>query len=268
MELNFLKMVASGNDFILIDGRDGKVENYSELARRVCARRYSIGADGLIVIEEDADADFRMRIFNPDGSEPEMCGNGARCAVRFAQRLGIVERTAKFQTLAGLQEAQIEDGRVNLKLADPKDLQLDVEIELGHEVVTAHFINTGVPHAVLIVDDVKGVDVVELGRAIRWHEKFQPAGTNVDFVSRCDKVSIFMRTYERGVEDETLACGTGAVASAIVAYLKGIVEESKVCVRTRGGTILAVRFEVKGGSVKDVWLEGDAEFVYEGKIII
>ncbi|MFB0527353.1 MAG: diaminopimelate epimerase [bacterium] len=268
----FTKMESGGNDFIIIDNRKKALpRGLSRLAVNLCQRRSSIGADGLILLERAEKADYRMRIFNPDGSEPEMCGNGARCLARFAFIKGIASAEAVIKTRAGNVQAQVKGKKVKVKLGNPSDINLNFKISLksrGSKKI--NFINIGVPHAVIFVPALNKVDVKNLGRAIRYHQRFVPSGANVNFVTVQGKNSIYIRTYERGVEDETLACGTGAVASALISGLKGKVS-SPVQVRTRGGETLKVEYiiekdKVRIGKFKGVWLEGEVRVVYEGEI--
>jgi len=270
--ISFTKMESGGNDFIIIDNRRKILPGaLSKLAANLCRRRSSIGADGLILLEKAEKADYRMRIFNPDGSEPEMCGNGARCLARFAFIKGIASSKVVMETRAGCVEAQVKDKKVRVRLNTPFDVKTNFRIRLklrGSQKV--NFINVGVPHVVVFVPLVDRIDVQGLGRLIRYHRRFAPSGANVNFVSLKGRNSIYIRTYERGVEDETLACGTGAVASALIAGLQGKVS-SPVEVHTRGGEVLKVEYEIKkdrGGleKLKDVWLEGSVRVVYEGKI--
>jgi len=270
--ISFTKMESGGNDFIIIDNRKKIVlRRLSELAVNLCRRRSAIGADGLILLEKADRADYRMRIFNPDGSEPEMCGNGARCLARFAFINGISSSKAIMETKAGNVEAWVKGRRVKVKLGVPYDIKMDFMISLkslGSQKV--NFINVGVPHVVVFVPDLERIDVMSLGRAIRYHQRFSPAGTNVNFVTLQGRNSIHIRTYERGVEDETLACGTGAVASALISGLRGKVS-SPVEVHTRGGETLTVEYgmerNVKGKEkFNAVWLEGEATVVYKGEI--
>lgn len=269
-KIPFFKMNGSGNDFIIINNREGVVENtvdipVQEFVRRVCKRRESIGADGLILIEKDENYDFRWRFFNSDGSEVEMCGNGSRCAARFAFLNGIAPLKMKFSTLAGVIEAEITGmNTVKVQLTKPKNYKEEIQLE-GIEL-KASFIDTGVPHVVYFVDDVDSVDVVGLGKKTRYHEYFKEAGTNANFVEVVDRNTLKIRTYERGVEDETLACGTGSTAAAIIAVLKGLCD-SPVQVITRSGKILKVYVEVSGGEVSKVYLEGDAMLTYIGTMI-
>ncbi len=262
-----MKMSGSGNDFILIDHREPflKEGHLKDFIRKVCRRRISVGADGLILIEPSEKADFKWRFFNADGSEAEMCGNGGRCVARFACLKGIAGSSLKFETLAGILSAQVDGKRVKLEMTKPFGLKLDKTIFVEEEQKIISSINTGVPHAVLFVEDLEGLDIIPIGRAIRFHSHFSPHGTNANFV-RLDRDSeLSIRTYERGVEDETLACGTGAVASALVAAFKGRVN-SPVSVRTRGGEVLNVYYEIEGREVKKVFFEGDVHIIYEAEM--
>jgi len=259
----FYKMTGGGNDFILIDNREGKID--ADVLRpsisRICRRRFSVGADGLILLEHSAKAHFRWRFFNADGSEAEMCGNGGRCAARLAHLLGMAPADLGFETRAGLIKAQVKGRVVRLTLPPPSDIRLGISLPIGEQEVSVDFINTGVPHAVILAPDLQEVDVVGLGRQIRQHEAFQPAGTNVDFVS-VDNGTVAIRTYERGVEDETLACGTGAVAAAIIAGMRGLTS-SPFTVIPPSGEPLTIYYE-GGGKDKEVSLEGEVRMIYHG----
>jgi diaminopimelate epimerase len=267
MKIPFMKMSGSGNDFILIDHREPLVEEdrLKEFIQKVCRRRISVGADGLILIERSEKADFKWRFYNADGSEPEMCGNGGRCAARFAWLKGIAGSSLTFETLTGILSAQVDGKRVKLEMPKPHDFKLDETILVDGKEQIFSQINTGVPHAVLFVDDVEGADVVRIGRVIRYHSHFVPNGTNVNFVQLGKDSRLSIRTYERGVEDETLACGTGAVASTLIAVLKGLVR-SPVSIRTRGGEVLMVHFEMSGEEMSRIFFEGDVHIVYEGEM--
>jgi diaminopimelate epimerase len=267
MKIPFMKMSGSGNDFILIDHRKSVLDEkeMKEFAQKVCQRRVSIGADGLILIERSEKADFKWRFFNADGSEAEMCGNGGRCAARFAWLKGIAGPSLTFETLAGILSAQVNEKRVKLEMTKPYGLKLEEKVFIEGREHRISSINTGVPHAVLFLEDIEGVDVVKMGRAIRRHPRFAPAGTNANFVRVESPSGLSLRTYERGVEDETLACGTGAVASALVAALSGFVK-SPVSVKTRGGESLNVYFEIETGEVKKVFFEGDVHIIYEAEM--
>ena len=266
-KLIFLKMSGSGNDFIVIDNRDGRLDiEPRTLAERICRRRMSVGADGLILVEPSLQADFRMRILNADGSEAEMCGNGARCVARFAEMLGIAGPHMAFETLAGIIRAQVDGSRVKLQTSRPQEIRLHQSIEVDGAMHQIHSINTGVPHAVLFCSDLEAVPVRTLGRKIRFHPAFQPAGTNVDFATLLDERTLLIRTYERGVEDETLACGTGTVAAALVAAALGMVS-SPVEVRVRSGETLTVSFTGNGPEFHEVVFEGEVRLVYQGELM-
>ncbi|MGA2192610.1 MAG: diaminopimelate epimerase [Nitrospirota bacterium] len=262
----FSKMHASGNDFILIDNRAGLLAgDLPSFVRKVARRHFSVGADGVILIEPSSAADFRWRYFNADGSEVEMCGNGSRCAASFAYMKGISGRSLSFETMAGVIRAEVKDGSVKVQLTRPKDYKESLKVKIDGRELAASFINTGVPHVVYFVEDVEAADVQGIGAATRHHELFAPAGTNADFVQVTGRNSLRVRTYERGVEGETLACGTGATASALVAGAKGMVD-SPVRLVTRGGNVLTVYFDWDGAGFDDVYLEGDAVPVFEGII--
>lgn len=265
-EIKFVKMSGGGNDFIVIDNRKKILPvDPGKFALKVCQRKISVGADGLLLVEKSNYAKFKMRIFNPDGSEAEMCGNGSRCIARFCFLKGISPARMTFETKAGLIRARILDKRVKLKMSDPTDFRFNLTIKIGAKTLTGFYVNTGVPHTVIFTRDIEKVDVFNLGRKIRNHTLFKPAGTNVDFVKEEDSHTIMIRTYERGVEEETLACGTGAVASAIVSAMKKKVA-SPVKVIPRGGEVLKVYFNLLEGKISDVSLEGEACLVYEGTL--
>ncbi|MCX5892593.1 MAG: diaminopimelate epimerase [Deltaproteobacteria bacterium] len=267
MHIPFYKMHGGGNDFVLIDHRARFIPEAEQpgFARRVCHRRMGIGADGLILLEGSVQANFRWRFYNADGSEPEMCGNGGRCAARFAVMHGIAPENLSFETLAGIIQAEVKGRRVKLALAGAGDLTLNQSIPLDAANVQAHFVRVGVPHLVVPVDDLEAAPVTEWGRLLRFHPMFQPAGTNVNFVTFTGPQTLAIRTYERGVEDETLACGTGSVAAALVGACLGKLD-SPVAVQTRGGEILNVYFKPQAGACSEVYLEGDASVVYQGEL--
>ncbi len=266
--LPFTKMSASGNDFILINNWSLSLspEEGAFLASRLCRRAFSVGADGLILIEppRSPEAQFSWRFYNADGSEAEMCGNGGRCAARFAFLEGLAPENLAFDTLAGLIRAEVLGPRVKIQLTEPKDLALDLKIKVKDQELSLSYINTGVPHVVVFWEKIKEAPVESLGRAIRSHQHFAPAGTNVNFIAREEK-ALRVRTYERGVEAETLACGTGAVASAIIATLKGLVSPP-VEIITSGGEVLKVYFSLEGNSAKKVFLEGEAKIIYRASL--
>lgn len=263
--IRFCKMHGCGNDFIIIDNRQKilDADQIQDFVLKVCTRKISVGADGLILIEPSSRAHFRWRFFNSDGSEAEMCGNAGRCAARFAVRKGIAPSRLSFETKAGVIAAEVFGRRVKLQMTKPFGLKLDIKVPLDGEIFLFDFINTGVPHAVRFVADVASIPVKDLGRKVRFHHYFQPAGTNVNFAQVLDLHQLQVRTYERGVEDETLACGTGAIASALIGAYRGLVA-SPVAVKTSGGEILNIYFEQEEKEFKEVFLEGDTTLVYEG----
>jgi diaminopimelate epimerase len=260
-------MVATGNDFIVIDGRDSSFGvRGSELAKKLCGRKYGVGADGLLVMEPSEKADLKMRIFNPDGSEAEMCGNGSRCVALYANMKKMAPAKMKIETLAGILDAEVHGSSVKVKLTDPKDIQWNLCLMINECPYKVNVTDTGVPHVIHFVKDIENINVKDLGSKMRYHAEFSPAGANVDFVSIADRANnrIQVRTYERGVEDETLACGTGAVASAIIAA-EAEKLSSPVEVRTKGNESLRVHFNVKDGKFRDVYLEGTAKLVFQGE---
>ncbi len=261
-KIRFTKMVASGNDFIVIDRRRGSIQKPNLSAVQICDRKYGAGADGLLILEKSGNADIRMRIFNPDGSEPQMCGNGVRCVALYAGRSRI-----RVRTKAGIIEVRVNKNRdeARIRMSQPKNIRLAMPLKIGKREIKANLINTGVPHAVIFVEGIDKIDVVNIGRQIRNYPSFLPEGTNVDFVQIIDDNNIKLRTYERGVEDETLACGTGAVAAALIYAVRyPLSAEHKINVHTKGGEVLKVDFNGINGKFKDVWLEGKARAVYSG----
>ena len=263
----FSKMSGTGNDFIIIDNRDRLVEDdgLTEFIRNICRRKMSVGADGLILIESSDKADFRWRFFNSDGSLAEMCGNGARCAARFAYLNGIAGKNLSFETEAGIINGQVKGGAAKVKIPDPADLHLDYTVDLEYGPLTVSSVNTGVPHVVVMKDSVEEVDVFGLGREIRYHEAFAPAGTNVNFICQQKPGQLAIRTYERGVEDETLACGTGSIASALIASCKTD-WTSPISLVTRSGESVTIHFRESNHVFTDVYLEGDARLIYTAEL--
>ncbi len=293
-KIPFVKMSGSGNDFILIDNRRKilKEESLKGFVARICQHRLSVGGDGVILIEPASEslarpgrargvgaseersphgppykkpADFRWRLFNADGGEAEFSGNGGRCAARFAYLKKISGKKLSFETLAGLVKAEVKKDQVKIQFPEIKDMRPNQSISVDGQGLQGHFINTGVPHVVHYVGDVDQVEVVGLGKKIRHHPLFQPAGTNVNFVMMLDPHTIRIRTYERGVEDETLACGSGSVAAALItgALDKG---KSPITVIQRSGKSLLVYFRWDGMVFSEVFLEGDAMVIYEGEM--
>lgn len=269
MRIQFEKMSGAGNDFVVADNRSGEIRDGAELARRICDRHWGVGADGLLLVETSRVAAFRMMYFNADGSYGGMCGNGGRCIADYAVRKGIAPSTHEFDALDHLYKAQVLSGSVRLSMKDPSGLRADIVLPVSGKKLRATFIDTGSPHVVLLAREVsrKGLDAIDvagLGRAIRLHRRFRPDGTNVNFIEVSSHKSLRMRTYERGVEAETLACGTGSIAAGIVAHLQfGI--EKPVRVIPRSDRELLVDFAVgSNGKIVNVTLEGPAETVFEG----
>ncbi len=262
----FSKLNGSGNDFLLIDNRGGVMEGIDRpvFVSRVCDRARSVGADGVILIEQSRTADFRWDFYNADGSRAEMCGNGGRCAARFAAARKIAGREMSFETAAGVIRAAVSGRRVKLQMTRPAGLAVDRALTLAGKRYVYSFLDTGVPHAVLFVPDVGRADVAGVGRGIRRHRAFAPRGTNVNFAQPRNG-ALWVRTYERGVEGETLACGTGAVASAILAAVRGIAEPP-VSVRTSGGEMLTVHFDPGDKDFGEVYLEGDTSWSCDGRL--
>jgi diaminopimelate epimerase len=259
-KIKFTKMVASGNDFVVMDKLPAG--NLCALTRALCDRKFGIGADGLLLISKAKHADLRMRIINSDGSEAEMCGNGARCAALFSGK-----KKAEIFTLAGLINSQVCGSQVRIQLTDPKAIKLDIPLKVNGRPIKVDFINTGVPHVVVFVEGLDKLDVDSIGRLIRWHIKFIPAGTNVNFVEVKDNGLIGIRTYERGVEGETLACGTGSTAAALIFALKNNLKDL-VRVKTQSGEVLKIYFNKKEDKFNDVWLEGSVRIVYKGEYYV
>ncbi len=268
-KLNFTKMAGAGNDFIVIDAAPGL--NYKKLAQKACDRTEGIGADGLLILDKSSRADYKMRIINRDGSEAEMCGNGARCIAAYIVRNKKPRKKLfTIETLAGNIYATAANEVARVQLSAPTGYQPDIPLTVNDRRMRVSYIDTGVPHAIVFVDGLEGIDVAGIGRVIRHHERFGPRGTNVNFVEQVNERLVNARTYERGVEGETKACGTGSVAVAIVAYLKANpgINDKKAAgmnVRTASGEILEVRFDIKAGVVSNVWLKGSAKFIARGE---
>jgi diaminopimelate epimerase len=263
--IEFYKMSGSGNDFIIIDNRDLSlnVGDLPTFARRICARKISVGADGLLLIEPSKSVDFKWRFFNSDGSIAEMCGNAARCVARYACLKGIAGKKMSFETIAGVINADVKGDVVKVKLTDPSPVNAEIKIEADGQKLILDSIDTGVPHAIVFVDDLDNCDVYNRGRQVRYHEYFAPRGTNADFATVINRHKIRLRTYERGVENETLACGTGMVAASLAAAQRNLVE-SPVEVSVRSGETLRVYFKNKNGLWREIYLEGKVKIVYQG----
>lgn len=265
----FTKMQASGNDFVVIYGIKGI--NAAALARKICSRRYGAGADGLLVLKPSRVADLKMLIFNSDGSQAEMCGNGARCAALWMLKNKKSKKSnhLRLETIAGIVEGQIKDGFIKIRLTEPKKIKSAVSVTINELPLRVHFINTGVPHAVVFVDNLDKIDVDGLGRQIRFNAAFMPQGTNVDFVEIIRHNAIRVRTYERGVEGETLACGTGVVASAAMTLIRNPwIQTDSIKVHTKSNEVLNVYLRKEKDRFKEVWLEGKADIVYKGEYYV
>ena len=252
--LEFFKYQGTGNDFVMIDNRDLQFPKDKEIIEKLCDRRFGIGGDGLILLENDPTEDFKMVYYNSDGNESTMCGNGGRCIVAFAHFLDVFEDKTTFEAIDGKHEAEIQNGIIKLKMIDVNNIKnIDNDFEL----------NTGSPHYVKFVEMLKDYKVFENGNKIRNSASYCEEGINVNFVEELAEKEIFVRTYERGVEDETFSCGTGVTAAALV-YLKGKNQPS-VQVKVLGGN-LKVYAEQDGETFKNIWLEGPAKQVFKGKI--
>ncbi|MDQ1296543.1 MAG: Diaminopimelate epimerase [Bacteroidota bacterium] len=256
MVIPFNKYQGAGNDFIIIDNRNALINpGDSELINKLCDRRFGIGADGLILISDHKQADFEMKYFNSDGKPGSMCGNGGRCTAHVALKWNIAGKKQKFMAYDGIHEAYVDNDIVRLQMSDVNEYSL-----IGNN----YFINTGSPHYIVFTDDADKLNVFEEGKKLRWSSLFAPGGTNVDFAEVLDN-GLYVRTFERGVEDETLACGTGITASAIASVLAGHFDTNYVNVRARGGN-LKVELKIRDKKVTDIWLTGPATFVFEGEI--
>lgn len=272
-KIPFVKMVGAGNDFIVIDAPKNGV-NLKKLAIKACDRTDGIGADGLLVLDKSKKADYKMRIINADGSEAEMCGNGARCMAAYIVKNRKPKRKPfVMDTLAGLVEGRAKGEEAIVKLSDPVDYKPNIPLTINKRKIHVHYIDTGVPHTIVYVDKLDDIDVSKIGPAFRYHTKFKPRGTNVNFVEQINKNTIDCRTYERGVEDETRACGTGSVAAALVTYLLANPSEqnkknARVRVKTKSGEILQVTFNIEDGNVNNVRLKGSAKFIAKGEYYV
>jgi diaminopimelate epimerase len=267
MLLNFTKMNGAGNDFVLIDNRERQVTLSRDQIRKICHRQTGVGADGILMLvpSRTGKADWAWDFFNSDGSTADMCGNGARCFARFVQHVAGTNGKTTFETGAGIITAEFENERVTVNLTEPHSLRLNDEVQLASGPAKIHSLNTGVPHAVLFVPDADKAMVQNLGAEIRYHKHFAPKGTNANFVQVLGPNHIRVRTYERGVEGETLACGTGVSACAIIAAkLHNFTPPIKV--QVQGGDTLEVDFREENAQFKNVRLTGPADFVFEGEI--
>ncbi len=270
-KINFTKMAGAGNGFVVIE--NPKID-LTKLVINICSPKTGLGTDGLLVLDKSQKADYRMRIINADGSEAEMCGNGARClAAYIANNKKPKKKIFTIETLAGIVMAEAKGEVANIRLSDPKDYQAGIPLLINGRTMHVDYIDTGVPHAVITVDGLDAINVDTIGREIRNHIHFRPRGTNADFVEQIGTNHIKVRTFERGVEGETLACGTGSVASAITTYLKANKNaKSKdhivVKVLTLSGETLEVIFSLHGKKISDVWLKGSAKFIAKGEYYV
>lgn len=260
MKINFYKFHGTGNDFIMVDNRNLEFsKNDTNLIHRLCHRRFGIGADGLILLEnsEDEEDDFKMVYFNADGNQSSMCGNGGRCLVAFASLLNVIKDSAIFTAIDGKHSATINDGLVSLKMQDVDATDIN-----GKSI----FLDTGSPHHIIFTDEVGDIDVKQKGQKIRYSEQYESAGgTNVNFVQQTGENNFLVRTYERGVEDETYSCGTGVTAVALAVNALEMSPSAEILLKTRGGD-LRVSFEKENSNYYNIWLTGPAVFVYKGEV--
>ncbi len=258
MQLQFYKYQGTGNDFVLIDNRKNDIELTNEQIKFLCDRRFGIGSDGLMLLELEPGVDFKMIYFNSDGKPSSMCGNGGRCIVAFAKHLAIINDKAKFLAIDGFHEAIIDENEtISLKMQDVKT------IEIGDDFF---YLNTGSPHYVKLISEVQNFDVVTNGKQIRYNERFAEEGTNVNFIEKIND-ELIVRTYERGVENETFSCGTGVTAAALVAALEGISNSKNNClIKTLGGNLEVTFEKVLTQNFYNIWLKGPAQKVFQGII--
>ena len=270
MQLQFHKMNGAGNDFVVIDNRELDTNLNQDQIALLCDRQRGVGADGLLAVEPaENGADYKFRYYNADGGEAEMCGNGARCFGKYTALLsGEITSLVTFETIAGTLSAELIGDDVKIAMSEPFDLAMNTDISVDALDATTHIINTGVPHAVAFVDDLKNIDVLKHGAALRYHDHFSPSGTNVNFVGTVGESHIAIRTYERGVEGETLACGTGMTAAALIHHLL-TGASSPISVDVEGDETLEIGFEPGANNTfSNVTLTGPADFVFEGSISI
>ncbi|CAM3340043.1 diaminopimelate epimerase [Empedobacter stercoris] len=258
LKLKFYKYQGAGNDFVMIDDREKTFPISTELINRLCDRNFGIGADGLILLQNDDHSDFKMVYFNSDGNESTMCGNGGRCIIRFANDLDVANDKMTFNAIDGLHHGVVDHDVIRIQMIDVNEVE-------DHDGYL--FMNTGSPHHVEFVNNVKDINVYKKGKSIRNGAPYFEQGSNVNFVEVMPDHSLRIRTYERGVEDETLACGTGITAAAIAAYVKNLVDKNDIKVKAMGGD-LSVNFEENNHNFVNVWLNGPAVKVFEGEIEI
>ena len=284
-KIPFMKFSGAGNDFIVVDNRARVIDSRKMAAfvSGVCRRHLSVGADGLIFVEKSRKYDFRWRFYNNDGGEANFCGNGARCVARFAYLKKIAPKAMRFEGAAGVVEAEVDGEQVTVRVPEPSDIRLNIRLAVpshrrrrsdipgqtsashGGTMLEGHAINTGVPHFVYFVQDTSTAEIMGIGRPIRWHDTFKPGGTNVNFAQVVDRHTIKIRTYERGVEDETLACGSGALASALLTALVHKLE-SPITVLPLSGMPLRVSFRQAGERFTHLSLTGEARAVFDGQL--
>lgn len=267
MRWPFAKYVGSGNDFIVFDNRQKSFPATPDIIRFLCHRQWGIGADGVLLLESSTCADVRMRILNADGSEAEMCGNGIRCFLKFLFSQGFQSLSYRIETLGRLVQASHHDGWVRVEMGQPTNIQwhLSLSLPIDHIPYGIHFLNTGVPHLVCLMDNIDAFDLSVLGPFLRHHSYFSPKGTNVNIVERIDNQSFKIRTYERGVEGETLACGTGATASALAAAFHFQLQ-GPLSILTKSGDQLLIDFHRNGKDFSEIAQMGPALCVYHGEI--
>ena len=259
--INFSKYQGTGNDFILIDKRKMELNWDIHIIKKLCDRKFGIGADGLIFIEDDPSLDFYMQYYNADGNQASLCGNGGRCAVDFAKKLKIISSNKVcFRAIDGIHKAIIEKNKISLEILDVKEI-------IKEEDKGAIFLDTGSPHVVKFLNNLDKIDVYKQGRAIRYNPLYKEKGVNVNFVEILSHDTIKIRTYERGVENETLSCGTGVSAAAIVSYEMKKINTTNIFIETKGGP-LEVSFHKEKGVYKKIWLSGEVGFVFKGSIKI
>lgn len=262
----FWKMHGAANDFVVVDDRALTFPSHDAAwMQSVMARRTGVGSEGILLIQPSAQTDFRMRFFNPDGGEVDMCGNGARCIARLAHELGVAPARMSFETGAGIVRADVAGDTVQLTMTTPHDWRLGRELEIEGSRLAYDFVNSGVPHVVMVVHNLAATDVAQLGAAIRYHEDFAPKGTNANFVQITGPNALSVRTYERGVEAETLACGTGIVAAGLLAGKTGRVK-TPVCITPASGDRLTVDYQLTPEGAENVTLKGPAVHVFRGEL--
>jgi len=270
--MKFTKMAGAGNDFLVLESQKGI--NYKILAQKMCHRTNGVGADGLLILDKSKKADYRMRIINADGSEAEMCGNGARCmAAYIVKNKKPRKKQFAMETLAGNIVAQAKGETAIVVLSDPKNFKPEIPLTINGNKIHVHYIDTGVPHVVIYVEGLSKIDVKNIGQIIRFHKKFAPRGTNVNFVEQISNSLVAARTYERGVEGETRACGTGSVAAALCSYMIANPKcknkkNAHMKVLTTSKEILDITFDIIKMNVANVRLKGNAKFIAEGNFIL